>query len=207
MLLVIHTILCVWRPERVLSRLEGSSLRYARNMPPNSSRLVNLALLIIAACLTGCSSRGPKEAVPGETKADRIIVVKSSHTMMLMTNGRVLKVYKVALGRGSAGPKEREGDNRTPEGEYVIDQKNAKSRFHLALHISYPNAADMKRAREAGVDPGGAIMIHGLESGLGWLGTLQHDVDWTEGCIAVSNSEIEEIWRLVPAGTPIEIKP
>ena len=127
--------------------------------------------------------------------------------MTLLENGRVLKVYKVALGRGSVGPKEREGDNKTPEGQYVIDQKNAKSRFHLALHVSYPNAADRKRAADAKVDPGGAIMIHGLENGLGWLGPVQHDVDWTEGCIAVSNPEIEEIWQFVPVGTPIEIKP
>ncbi|MGB7547093.1 MAG: L,D-transpeptidase family protein [Terracidiphilus sp.] len=168
---------------------------------------VSLASLMVALCLLGCSSKGLKSPVSGEQKADRIIVVKSSHTMTLIANGRILKVYKVALGRGSSGPKERAGDNKTPEGEYVIDQKNAKSRFHLALHISYPNAADRKRARAAGVDPGGAIMIHGLAFGFGWLGPLQHDVDWTEGCIAVSNIEIDEIWRLVPVGTPIEIKP
>jgi murein L,D-transpeptidase YafK len=165
------------------------------------------APVITALCLVGCSSSGLKGPLPIEQKADQIVVVKSSHTMMLMANGRVLKTYKVALGRGPSGPKVREGDNKTPEGEYVIDQKNAKTRFHLALHISYPNGADKERARKAGVDPGGAIMIHGLAHGFGWLGSVQHEVDWTEGCIAVSNSEIEEIWRLVPAGTPIEIKP
>lgn len=153
------------------------------------------------------TSKRPMELIPGEQKADRILVVKSNHTMMLMAGGRTLKVYKVALGRGPSGPKEHAGDDKTPEGEYVIDQKNAKSRFHLALHISYPNADDKKRAHDAGLNPGGAVMIHGLESGLGWLGPFQHDMDWTEGCIAVSNPEIEEIWRLVPTGTPIEIKP
>ncbi len=166
-----------------------------------------IASVMVAFSLIGCSSGGTNGKALGEQKADRIVVVKSSHTMTLMANGRVLKVYKVALGRGSSGPKEREGDNKTPEGEYVIDQKNAKSRFHLALHVSYPNAVDKKRARRAGADPGGAIMIHGLPNGLGWLGPFQHNVDWTEGCIAVSNSEIEEIWRLVPVSTPIEIKP
>jgi len=154
-----------------------------------------------------CSSSGTKELLSGEQKADQIVVVKSSHTMMLMVNGRILKTYKIALGRGSSGPKEREGDDKTPEGDYVIDQKNAKSRFHLALHISYPNAADREHAQKAGVDPGGAIMIHGLPNSLGWLGTFQHDVDWTEGCIAASNTQIEEISRLVPVGTPIEIRP
>jgi len=162
---------------------------------------------LIALCLLGCSAGGLKNLAQGEQKADRIVVVKSEHRMTLLSGGRVLKTYRVALGRGSAGEKERMGDNKTPEGEYVIDQKNANSRFHLALHISYPNAADKERAKVAGVDPGGAIMIHGLENGLGWLGPIQHDADWTEGCIAVSNSEVEEIWRLVPIGTPIEIKP
>jgi murein L,D-transpeptidase YafK len=139
--------------------------------------------------------------------ADRIVVVKSSHTMTLMTGGHVLKVYRVALGRGSAGPKERQGDHKTPEGQYVIDRKNPRSRFHLALHVSYPNAADEERARKAGVDPGGLIEIHGLPPQFAWLGSLQHDVDWTDGCIAVSDREIDEVWRLVPVGTPVEIKP
>jgi len=157
--------------------------------------------------MLGCSSREMKSLMPGDQKADRIVVVKSKHTMTLMAQDRILKVYTIALGRGSSGPKERTGDNKTPEGQYVIDQKNATSRFHLALHISYPNAADRKRAHDAGVDPGGAIMIHGVQNGFGWLGSLQHDFDWTEGCIALTNPEIEEIWRLVPVGTPIEIKP
>jgi len=173
---------------------------------PMCATLTAVLSVAIALGMGGCSSEKPKGLVPGVQKADRIVVVKSDHTMTLMAGGRTLKVYKVSLGRGAPGPKEHEGDNKTPEGEYVIDQKNAKSRFHLALHISYPNADDKKRAHDAGLDPGGAVMIHGLENGLGWLGPIQHDVDWTEGCIAVSNPEIEEIWRLVPTGTPIEIK-
>jgi murein L,D-transpeptidase YafK len=127
--------------------------------------------------------------------------------MTLIAKGQILKVYKVALGRGPIGPKDHQGDHKTPEGEYVIDQKNTQSRFHLALHISYPSPSDRKRAREEGVDPGGAVMVHGVEDKLAWVGSLQHDLDWTDGCIAVTNSEIEEIWRLVPVGTPIEIKP
>jgi murein L,D-transpeptidase YafK len=132
-----------------------------------------LVYLLIALGVLGCSSGGLKNLAQGEQKADRIVVVKSEHTMTLMAGGRILRVYKVALGRGSAGKKQQVGDNKTPEGEYVIDQKNANSRFHLALHISYPSAADKERAGAAGVDPGGAIMIHGLENGLGWLGTIQ----------------------------------
>jgi len=176
-----------------------------------SARLIILAFSTVCLMATlgmlGCSSREMKSLMPGDQKADRIVVVKSKHTMKLMAKDRILKVYTIALGRGSSGPKERTGDNKTPEGQYVIDQKNATSRFHLALHISYPNAADRKRAHDAGVDPGGAIMIHGVQNGFGWLGSLQHDFDWTEGCIALTNPEIEEIWRLVPVGTPIEIKP
>lgn len=139
--------------------------------------------------------------------ADRIVVVKSSHTMTLMANGQVLKVYKVALGRGPAGPKERQGDHKTPEGQYVIDRKIARSRFHLALRVSYPNAEDQGRARKAGVDPGGLIEIHGLPPQFAWVGSLQHKVDWTDGCVAVTDAEIDEVWRLVPVGTQVEIKP
>ena len=104
--------------------------------------LVAVASVVIAVGMGSCSSKKPKELVASEQKADRIVVVKSKHTMTLMAGGRALKAYKVALGRGPSGPKEHEGDNKTPEGEYVIDQKNVKSRFHLALHISYPNAGD-----------------------------------------------------------------
>lgn len=126
---------------------------------------------------------------------------------MLMRNGAVLKTYKVALGTQPVGRKEREGDHKTPEGDYVIDSKVAQSRFHLALHISYPNAEDRERARKLGVNPGGAVEIHGLENKYEWLGPLHRQVDWTDGCIAVTNAEIDEIWSLVPAGTPVEIRP
>lgn len=127
--------------------------------------------------------------------------------MTLFREGKVLKTFKVALSRVPIGAKEREGDHRVPEGLYVVDAKNAHSRFHLALHISYPNAADRERARKLGVKPGGNIEIHGLGSNFGWVGSLHRQVDWTDGCIAVTNSEIEEIWPLVPVGTPVEILP
>ncbi|MFL6426595.1 MAG: murein L,D-transpeptidase family protein [Acidobacteriaceae bacterium] len=126
--------------------------------------------------------------------------------MMLMSNGRPIKSYKVALGR-SEGAKDARGDHKTPEGQYFIDSKNAASRFHLALQISYPNASDSLRAHHAGIDPGGAIMIHGVEKQFAWLGPLQHDVDWTDGCVAVTNPEIEEAWRLIPVGMPVDVRP
>jgi murein L,D-transpeptidase YafK len=168
-----------------------------------------LIALAIAAAVTvaACESTSRLDPSPGEQLADHVVVIKSAHTLTLYSRGKVLRSYKVALGRGPIEPKQFQGDHKTPEGEYTLDQKNAKSRFHLALHVSYPNAADRERARKAGRDPGGAIMIHGLPQGFGWLGLQQSKIDWTDGCIAVSNSEIEEIWRLVPVGTPIEIKP
>ena len=138
--------------------------------------------------------------------ADKIVIVKSTRTMTLLNGDKVLKIYKVALGTAPIGPKRVEGDHKTPEGNYVIDAKNAQSRFHLSLHISYPSAADQQRARKLGARPGGAIMIHGLPPAFAYLGALHRQTDWTDGCIAVSNTEIEEIWKLVPVGTRVEIR-
>jgi len=101
----------------------------------------------------------------------------------------------------------RVGDHKTPEGIYVLDHKNPKSGFHLAMHISYPNSLDRERAAKEGVPPGGDIMVHGVKHGFGWVGRLHRLVDWTDGCIAVTNAEMDQFWELVPEGTPIEIRP
>jgi len=119
----------------------------------------------------------------------------------------VIRTYHVALGRGGLEAKQKEGDARTPEGRYVIDSRNAASSYHKALHISYPDAADRRRAAQTGVSPGGAIMIHGLPNGMGLIGGAHRLYDWTLGCIAVTDSEIDEIWTMVPVGTPVEIRP
>ena len=140
-------------------------------------------------------------------QADKIVIVKSTRTMTLLNGNKVLKTYKVALGAVPVGPKQVEGDHKTPEGNYVIDAKNPQSQFHLSLHISYPNAADQQRARELRGRPGGAIMIHGLAKSFAYLGPLHRQVDWTDGCVAVTNAEIEEIWKLVPVGTKVEVRP
>jgi len=124
-----------------------------------------------------------------------------------MSGPTVLKTYKISLGTTPVGPKQRQGDHKTPEGHYVIDRRNPKSRFYRSLHISYPNADDRARAAQSEIDPGGDIMIHGLPNGFGWFGDLHLLHDWTDGCIAVSDEEMDEIWRAVPDGTPIEIKP
>jgi tetratricopeptide (TPR) repeat protein len=139
--------------------------------------------------------------------ADKILIEKKERRLTLISQGRLLKTYKIALGGNPNGPKERQGDNKTPEGIYVIDSRNKDSRYHLSLHISYPNEKDRRRAKELGVSPGGDIMIHGIKNGFSWVGDLHTEVDWTKGCIAVTDEEIEEIDKLVPNGTVVEIRP
>jgi murein L,D-transpeptidase YafK len=139
--------------------------------------------------------------------ADRVVVEKAARRLSLLHGNQVLKTYAVALGGEPRGRKVCQGDNRTPEGTYVIDSRNRGSRYHRSLHVSYPNATDREAARQARCSPGGDIMVHGLPNGYAWLGRSHTLHDWTLGCIAVTNDEIEEIWRLVPNGTLIEIKP
>ncbi len=127
--------------------------------------------------------------------------------MTLFSKGKVLKTYKIALGGNPIGPKERAGDNKTPEGFYVIDSRNRESSYHLSLHISYPNEKDRKRATQLGVNPGGDIMIHGIKNGYSSVGEAHTKSDWTQGCIAVTDEEIEEIEKLVPNNTVVEIRP
>jgi len=138
---------------------------------------------------------------------DRILIEKSTRRLMLISRGEVLKSYKIALGGNPIGPKERQGDNKTPEGTYVIDGRNTDSRFHLSLHISYPNERDNHRAKELGVSPGGDIMIHGIKNGFSWVGDTHTEVDWTKGCVAVTDEGIEEISKVAPNGTIVEIRP
>jgi L,D-peptidoglycan transpeptidase YkuD (ErfK/YbiS/YcfS/YnhG family) len=138
---------------------------------------------------------------------DKIVIEKYARQLMLISKGEVIKTYKIALGGDPIGPKERQGDNKTPEGTYCVDSRNRDSHYHRSLHISYPNERDKKRARELGVSPGGNIMIHGIKKGFSWVGDAQSEVDWTKGCIAVTDEEIEEIDKLAPDGTVVEIRP
>jgi len=142
-----------------------------------------------------------------QPNVDHILVLKKEHKLLLLSGDRIVKAYSVALGSGGLAPKQRQGDDKTPEGLYRIDYRNPASRFHLALHISYPGESDIEKARKRGVSPGGDIMIHGLGSEFQSLGKKQYLYDWTAGCIAVTDSEIEEIWRLVPDQTPVDIRP
>jgi murein L,D-transpeptidase YafK len=149
----------------------------------------------------------PCLATETSEKADKLVVNKSKRELLLYRNGTVIRSYKVALGKNPVGPKTRKGDGKTPEGAYTIGGRNAASAYHRSLRVSYPNAVDRERAKRRGVDPGGDIMIHGLPNGRGFVGAAHRLIDWTDGCIAVTNAEIEEIWRLVPEGTPIQINP
>ncbi len=138
--------------------------------------------------------------------ADRVLVDKSDQKLYLLRKGHMIAEYSVVFGANPVGHKQQEGDQRTPEGHYILDYKKSDSSFHKSIHISYPNEADKQVALEQGVDPGGLIMIHGQPNGLGWLAFLTQRSNWTAGCIAVTNREMDQIWSAVPVSTPIEIR-
>lgn len=173
--------------------------------------LASVALTIAAAgvffSFVILAPRGRAQTVKPSFKADSILILKKDHLLQLLAGGKVIRTYHVALGRGGLAAKQREGDALTPEGHYVIDSRNAASKYHRALHVSYPNVEDRKRAAAHGAPPGGAIMIHGLPNSMSWIGTAHRLYDWTLGCVAVTDPEIDEIWNLVPDGTPVEIRP
>lgn len=162
---------------------------------------------MIAVLLIGILGVFNSLALSQEPKADQVAVVKSERILKLLLHGKVIRSYKVALGGAPVGAKEQEGDHKTPEGHYVLDRRNAKSKFYKSIHVSYPNEQDRQRAKRKGVSPGGDIMIHGLPNGMGALGATHRATDWTDGCIAVTDAEMDEIWKMVPDETPIEIKP
>ena len=161
----------------------------------------------VLVCLMAFAVLSAAQQPPAPELADSIVILKKDHLLELFAKGKMIRTYKVALGQGGLAPKEKEGDARTPEGHYIIDSRNAASAYHKALHISYPSPDDRKRAAKLGVSPGGAVMIHGLPKGKGWVGAGHRFYNWTLGCIAVTDDEIDEIWKLVPVGTPVEIRP
>jgi murein L,D-transpeptidase YafK len=165
-----------------------------------------VVFLAVAITVTAEAAEPPQPAPP-EEQAHSVLVLKGERRLVLRRGEDEIAAYDIALGFEPEGHKRQEGDGRTPEGNYVIDWRNPASSYHLSLHISYPSVADRTAAGQAGVDPGGMIMIHGLPNGMAWLGGTHTLRDWTAGCIAVTSDEIEEIWRLVPDGTPIEIRP
>ena len=175
-------------------------------------RGLTIKLAVVLGCavlLAGCGGAprlkeyGP---APTDPQANYIVIEKSKRQMTLYRNDKPWRSYQVALGQGGSAPKQQEGDKLTPEGLYYIKNRNPQSIYHKSLRVSYPNPEDTLRAKKMGVQPGGHIMIHGLPNGKGRVGVRHRNKDWTEGCIAVTNEEIEQIWNTVADGTPVEIR-
>ncbi|MGC1496897.1 MAG: L,D-transpeptidase family protein [Sulfitobacter sp.] len=171
-----------------------------------------LSLILIAGVIVGYTavmarigSGTPPAMLAADQQADEILVIKSTREMHLLRDGETLRSYDISLGAAPTGHKLTEGDERTPEGRYIIDWRNPSSIAHLSLHISYPNPADKAAARDQNLDPGGNIMIHGLPNGWGFLQRMHLAWDWTNGCIAVTNAQMRDIWSRVPNNTPILI--
>lgn len=164
-----------------------------------------LLIIFVSVVVISLVANHIDHPLPQGVIADKILIEKHDRRLTLFSKGVPIKSYIVSLGRDPKGKKIEAGDGRTPEGIYIIDRRKQNSRFHHALHISYPNAADIAQAKERGVSTGGDIMIHGLPNGLGFLGRLSFKRDWTLGCVAVTNPEIDEIWRAVPDMTIVEI--
>jgi murein L,D-transpeptidase YafK len=143
----------------------------------------------------------------GAQKADTVLVIKSEKRLYLMREGEPFASFRVSFGSNPRGHKQEQGDGRTPEGRYILDYKNPGSAYYKSIHISYPNAKDRKEARKRGVDPGGDIMIHGQKNGYGRLSILVQRFNWTNGCIALSDRDMDVVYDAVKPGTPIEIKP
>lgn len=167
---------------------------------------LGVAIFAYTKMMARTGSGTPPPMADAQAQADEILVIKSARALHLLRDGETIRSYDISLGAAPEGHKQSEGDERTPEGRYKIDWRNPNSVAHLSLHISYPNAADQATAEAAARDPGGNIMIHGLPNGWGALGALHLMRDWTDGCIAVTNAEMREIWSLLPNGTPITIK-
>ena len=175
----------------------------------HTKKLISIVMLIVLFPAVVLSSKDNpiKQPLPVKTAVDKVLIEKGKRRLTLLNNNTPVKSYEISLGMKPTGKKLEKGDDRTPEGVYTIDRKNLKSSYHRALHISYPNTEDKAQSKARGVSPGGDIMIHGLPNGEESYEFYQTKRDWTSGCIAVNNVEIEEIFKLVPNGTSVEILP
>lgn len=167
--------------------------------------VLGLAIFSTSAIATTKNTANQPQTIPSDVIIDKVFVDKSARTLQLLSDDKVIKSYHIALGGNPIGHKQQQGDQRTPVGSYTLDYKNEKSKFYRSIHVSYPNTTDKARAKSRGVSAGGDIMIHGQKNGFGALGLLNQQRDWTEGCIAVTNDEMDEIMAALKVGTPIEI--
>ena len=149
----------------------------------------------------------PEKSLPADIQVDSIVVYKSKRQLLVYSKDQLIKTYTISLGGNPTGDKEFEGDKKTPEGIYFINNKNSDSGYHKNLGISYPNQQDIENAKKIGKSTGGDVKIHGLRNGLGFIGKFQRWYDWTAGCIALTDKEIDELYNAVKTGTRIEIKP
>lgn len=184
------------------------------------SRLLLILLSVSLLPLVGCESSSwyrhkranPQEISrrlpqPAVKQIDRAVIEKEKHMLTIYAGNQVIASYRIALGREPTGAKNCEGDYRTPEGRYKIVAQNPNSRFYRSLLLDYPNANDIAVARQRNCKPGGNVAIHGLQNGFEWVGRTHRDVDWTNGCVAVTNQEMDRLWKLMPVGTSVEIRP
>lgn len=195
-----------------MRRKLNSSSEIAADKMPTMRFCTALSSIVLPVLLAAAGHFARPQATESlrpapDQKADSVLILKRDHVLELLAGGEVIRSYKVALGTGGLAPKEREGDGRVPEGHYIIDSRNQHSAYYKSLHISYPNTEDRKRAAHLGLPPGGEIMIHGLPNGMGWIGSAHRLRDWTKGCVAVTDQEMDQIWTMVPVGTPVEIRP
>ena len=165
----------------------------------------SLAIITSTSAIAAEGFSENTQAMLNNIVIDKVFVDKSARSLQLLSDNTVIKSYHIALGGNPVGHKQQQGDKRTPTGPYILDYKNEKSKFYRSIHVSYPNAADKARAKSRGVSPGGDIMIHGQKNGFGHLAAINQQRDWTDGCIAVTDNEMDEIMAAVEIGTPIEI--
>ena len=165
----------------------------------------------LVSCLAAALALIPGAIVPAQASdfplADKILVEKANRKLHLLSNGVPFRTFEIALGLVPDGDKEQEGDQKTPEGYYMLDGRNPDSDFFLSIHISYPSSVDRSEANKKGVQPGGQIMIHGQPNAPTYSAAYYAREDWTNGCIAVSNSDMIDIWLMTPSSVPIEILP
>ena len=176
-------------------------------MMMRKAAIISIYLLLVIFTCAAIYNLWPEQKLASESKIDYLLVEKSQRTMKAYFGTQLLKTYKIAIGKNAIGHKVFEGDQKTPEGIYSINDRNPNSDYHKNLGVSYPNNMDRKTAKALGKSPGGDIKIHGLRNGMGFIKKLHRTVNWTNGCIAITDSEVDELFAAVVPNAKIEIRP